>query len=247
MAQLNHGAGVYAGPGTTVRRCELIDNGQHGLLGRGADVVVEDNLIARNNYAGFSSGWSAGGAKFVETTGLVVRANRVEANIGPGLWTDVGARDTLYEGNEVLDNTGAGILHEISYDAVISDNDVTGNGSPDQGWVWGAGIQLANVSNVEVSSNRLEGNVQGIIATKQDRGVEYELCCLMIEGNVLRDTGRTGVSQDVGDPSVYDAQIVFRENVYRGAVVWGWQDDERTWEEWQGFGLDVDGSYQESD
>ncbi len=175
VARLNHGAGVYAGPGTTVRGCELVDNGQHGVLGRGADVVVEDNLIARNNYAGFSGGWSAGGAKFVETTGLVVRDNRVEGNIGPGLWTDVAANDTLYEGNEVRDNRGAGILHEISFDAVIADNEVVGNGSSDQGWVWGAGIQLANVSNVEVRANRLEGNVNGIIATKQDRGDEFEL------------------------------------------------------------------------
>ncbi len=61
---------------------------------------------------------------------------------------------------------------------------------------------------------------------------------------MLIDTGRTGVSQDLGDPSVYDAEIVFDENRYRGDVVWGWQDGERTWEEWQAFGLDVDGSYE---
>ena len=243
VTRLNHGAGVYAGPGTTVQGCELVDNGQHGVLGRGADVLVEDNLIARNNYAGFSSGWSAGGAKFVETTGLVVRGNRVEANVGPGLWTDVGAIDTTYEGNEIVDNTGAGILHEISYDALVSDNDITGNGSPELGWVWGAGIQLANVSNVEVRSNRLEGNVNGIIATKQDRGAEFEPCCLTIERNVLVDTGRSGVSQDVGDQGVYDAEIVFRGNEYSGDVVWGWMDEERSWAEWQDFGNDVDGSY----
>lgn len=242
--RLNHAVGVYAGPGTVVSCNSLVDNGQHGITAKGADVLVERNTISRNNYARFAMGWSAGGAKFVETTDLVVRDNVVVGNIGPGLWTDVGAIDTLYAGNVVIGNRGPGIFHEISYAAVIRDNVVMDNGSPDAGWVWGAGIQLANVSDVEVTGNLLEGNQQGIIGTHQDRGEQYPLRSIDVHDNVVRDSGRTGVSQSIGDQSVYDADLVFRSNHYEGDVIWGWLDSARTWEQWQGFGHDLDGSYE---
>src|SRR5436853_427473 len=40
-----------------------------------------------NNYAGFSQGWEAGGAKSVKTRNLVVRGN-YSHHKGPGLWTE---------------------------------------------------------------------------------------------------------------------------------------------------------------
>ncbi len=240
---LNHSVGLYAGPGATVSCNSLVDNAQHGLVVRGADIVIERNTISRNNFAHFSIGWSAGGTKFVETTGLVVRDNLVTANHGPGLWTDVGAVDTLYEANVVIGNHTAGIHHEISYSAVIRDNIVLDNGSDDLGWVWGAGIQLANVSDVEVTGNVVQGNRNGIIATAQDRGDEFPLGPIDVHDNVIRDSGRTGVSQSIGDQSIYENGLVFRANRYEGDVTWGWLDSERSWEDWQGFGQDVDGTY----
>ena len=84
--------------------------------------------IAFNNYAGYKADWEAGGTKFWATTGLVVRNSCVHHNAGPGLWTDYDNIDTLYEGNIVFSNANDGIKHEISYDAIIRDNIVAGNG-----------------------------------------------------------------------------------------------------------------------
>ena len=66
--------------------------------------------------------WEAGGTKFARTRDLVVRRNFVHHNRGPGLWTDIDNVRTLYEANRVEDNGEAGILHEISYAAVIRNN-----------------------------------------------------------------------------------------------------------------------------
>jgi parallel beta-helix repeat protein len=52
-----------------------------------------------------------------------------------------------YEGNLVEDNEGPGIFHEISYDAEIRINEVSGNGDDDT-WVWGSQILAAASSTV---------------------------------------------------------------------------------------------------
>ena len=58
----------------------------------------------------------------------MVRNNVSRDNIGAGLWTDWESTHVLYEGNWVDGNTGPGIFHEASYDAVIRGNFVARNG-----------------------------------------------------------------------------------------------------------------------
>jgi parallel beta-helix repeat protein len=167
-ARWNHGVGLYMNAGIRIIGGASIDNGQMGLGGVSTGAVVDGIELARNNYAHFSRGWEAGGAKFALSKDLVVRNTCVHDNAGPGLWTDGNNRNVLYEGNKVFDNDGSGIKHEISYDAVIKNNVVARNGRRSDGWLWGSQILIQNSSGVEVYGNVVEvaptyGNAIGMI------------------------------------------------------------------------------------
>src|SRR4030042_4050542 len=108
------GGGVAAGPGWVVRGNHVHHQGQLGVSGSGDDILVEGNEIAFNNTAGVDSHWEAGGRQFVHTRNLVLRNNYVHDNQGAGLWGDGHNIYTLYEGNQVVNNYGPGIAHEIS-------------------------------------------------------------------------------------------------------------------------------------
>ena len=243
----SHGEGVVLRDRSTMDDCWLEGNGQQGLGGQGVGITVQDSVIVRNNRAGFSPGWSAGGAKFALTSGLRVQRNLVLANDGPGLWTDIDCIDTIYADNWVENNSQAGIQHEISGPATITGNRVIGNGSGATGWAWGAGIQVVNSDGVTVRGNHLQANRQGIVGVDQDRGAgargERQLKDLTVEGNWVVDSGQTAVVQDHGDADVYTRGQRFEGNRYEGAVSWGWFDAEVSWPQWQAVGHDLTGSY----
>lgn len=217
-----HGVGVRTGDFTIVRNSYLHHNGQMGItVSGGTDVLIEENEIAFNNVAGFAWGWEAGGGKFTESVGLVVRANHSHDNGGPGLWTDIDARDTVYEDNLVTDNEGPGIFHEISYAAVIRGNIVTGNGFGKPEWLWGAGILIAASSDVEIIDNDVVGNADGIAGIQQERGAgpfgRYLLQNVKVTGNTISmEEGETGVVEDTGADGVFtDRDISFGGNTYK--------------------------------
>jgi len=126
----NHGTGIVVGANGKARGNYVHHQGQMGMKAFGTNPLVEDNEIAFNNTAWFGPGQygEAGATKFVATNGLIVRGNFSHDNDGPGLWTDINNVDCLYEDNIVQDNKWRGIFHEISYDCVIRNNIVTGNG-----------------------------------------------------------------------------------------------------------------------
>jgi hypothetical protein len=222
--RLNHGTGINAGARSQVIGNYVHHNGQKGVGASGEDVLFEQNEIAYNNYARVAWGWEAGGSKFALTTRLVVRRNCVHHNHGPGLWTDIDNRDTLYEKNVSFSNRAAGIFHEISFDAVIRDNIVADNGE-EFAWLYGSQILVSSSSNVTVEGNRVVvsatyGNGIGIVW--QDRGADYAS-----RGNLIRDNdvafrgdraiwqgqpGLTGVAADFA-PATTDA---FAENSMDG-------------------------------
>ncbi len=242
-----HGAAVRTGEATVVRDSFLHSNGQMGLTSAGGtDVLIEGNEISNNNIAGFRWDWEAGGAKFTETVGLVVRDNFAHHNDGPGLWTDIDAYDTVYEGNTVSDNTGPGIFHEISYDAVIRGNTVTRNGFGKAEWLWGAGILIAASRDVAVTNNLVADNADGIAGIQQDRGSgpegPYLLQNVSVTGNdISMRQGQTGVVADTSDFVVSDRNLTFAENTYHSvsgdSYVWG--DDLWDREGWQAVGQGV--------
>ncbi len=241
----NHGVGIAATTGAVVTGNLVYENGQLGVAAKGAGVTFERNEIYGNNTAGFSAGWEAGGSKFAFTSGLVVRDNFVHDNAGAGLWTDIDNIDTRYEGNRVIDNDRMGIFHEISYDAVIIDNEVRGNGFGFDAWLWGAGIAVSTSVNVEISGNLVEGNADGIVGIEQDRSDApasfgpLSLTNLAVHDNVIAGNGGwSGVGQDVGDNSVFTAaNNRFYDNTFdQDDTHFFWLNDPRTYEEWLAYG-----------
>jgi hypothetical protein len=179
--RLIYGVGANIGDNGKIIGNYIHDNGEMGLDGGGANIVVQGNEIARNGYwSGIDMSWEGGGTKFTETTNLLVKDNYSHDNAGNGLWTDINNYKTTYDGNLVINNALGGISHEISYDAVIKNNTVIGNGFNSIGdgtagnpvWLWGGQIQVHNSPNVEVFGNYVNstnaGN--GISLIEEDRG-----------------------------------------------------------------------------
>lgn len=245
----NHGTGIVVSDLAVVRDNVITANGQLGITAYGRDVVVEDNEISTNNTAGFDYSWEGGGSKFKRTQGLQLLDNLVRDNFGPGLWTDIDNVDSVIAGNVVLDNAYIGIFHEISYDAVIRDNLVEGNGFHFTVDLWGAGITVAASPNVEVVGNTVRANAGGIVGIQQNRfdapasfgPVEIEN--LHVHSNVVEmEQGFTGLRQEVGDGSYYTSRNNrFESNQYvlsQDDPAWFyWNDRPITLGEWESLGL----------
>jgi parallel beta-helix repeat protein len=251
----NHGVGVESGSRSVLRNSHIWGQGQLGLSGPGAaDTRVEDNEINGNNACGYEPGWEGGGSKWAFTRNLLVRGNYVHDNHGAGLWTDGDNLYTTFEGNKVEDNAGPGILHEISYDAVIRNNTLRRNALAAAGksiW-WGADIMLNDSQNVEISGNRIDSTVNGLGLVDADRGSgrygTYKVANTDVHDNVFT---LAGVAQAglVGRSSAFlsTAANRFRSNTYYVRSLtgrsWQWQGS-LTKDDWQRYGQDTTGAFQ---
>jgi hypothetical protein len=258
--RLNHGAGIRFGHKTQVLHNRVHDNGQLGIAGSGVNALLEGNEIAHNNYAGYRSGWEAGGTKFAFTEGLVVRNNYVHDNNGPGLWTDIDNVNTLYENNRTTRNKSAGIAHEISYDAVIRNNTVEDDGFNPHGnerpW-WGGGILVIASSKVEVYGNHVTNCMNGIVAVQAKRGpskrlgTPYVVRDLYVHDNII--TQKDGfaaaltVNFSFGDAPFTTWNNRFDHNTYRlsnpNGKYYEWGGVRRNKVEWRAAGQDRDGTW----
>jgi hypothetical protein len=226
----NHFTGIGTGPSSITRGNNVHHNGGFGLTGAGLNILVENNEIAYNNYAGYNSFWGAGGSKWVFTDGLIVRGNFSHHNNGPGLWTDINNINTLYESNRIEDNVRAGIFHEISYAAIIRNNTLKRNGNnwfgsyPTEG-----GISICDSSNVEIYGNELEDNWYGIGGLEDSRRYAegdpahgpWMLQNLSVHNNIIRSISTlpdgccmNGVSSFNGDAPYTSQNNRWEDNNY---------------------------------
>ena len=205
--RLNYAVGIIGVDGSKLIGNYVHDNGQMGLGGFGDNILVQGNEIAKNGYwSGIDVLWEGGGFKFANTDNLVVRGNYSHDNNGMGMWTDIDNIHTLYEDNVVVHNTMGGISHEISYQAIIRNNTLIGNGADDpRSWWWGNEIQIQNSQNVEVYGNRVEmtGGGNGIVLIQQDRGSgtfgTYTTTGNQIHDNIIVDHDGEGYIGGVAD------------------------------------------------
>ena len=253
--RLSHGTGIQLADRSTIERCNVHDNGQKGVGARGADILVENNEIAYNNYAGYDYGWEAGGSKFSRTTNLRVLNNYVHDNLGSGLWTDIDNKNTTYRLNRVDHNAGEGIQHEISYDALIEKNTVRWNGSPPRVSLWSAQIALQNSSNVIVRDNIVvvsAGAGNGITVINQERGAGDYGPRLAVGNQVIHNTvtyegsgGASGLMDTLGNAT----NNLFENNDY--ILKAGGQHFEsrgrKTWQQFRALGNEKQGRQQDSD
>ena len=244
-------------PGDVTRNNRIHHNGRYGISGGyGSDgSVISGNEIAFNNTANHDW-WDAGATKFITTRNLKVLNNHVHDNNGPGLWTDGNNIYTTFDGNRVENNAGSGIIHEISYDAVIRNNTISGNGFSDPYSMGGAGISVSTSLNTEIYGNTVSNNKQGILLVQQgERGAgsygTYQAKNNYVHDNDIRmSRGFTGVHHygitDAG-PLYSTWNNRFESNTYSVSNLlgrwWQWANVERTRLEWQGLGLDLFGEF----
>lgn len=252
----NHGKGIKTGSRMQILGNHVHHQGQMGIAGYGENLLVQDNEIAYNNTAGFTTGWEAGGSKFVRTSGLIVRGNFSHHNDGAGIHADIDNINALIENNRVEDNNWRGIFYEISYKAIIRNNVARRNGFKLPklvGLVDGAGILVSNSRDVEIYGNTVENNRTGIGAYESDRGSGkygvHDLVNLNVHDNtVVQSTGRAaGITQSVGTNAVFTSQNnKFARNTYdlgSTARYFRWMNGDRTTPEWKGYGNDVTGTF----
>ncbi len=252
--RLNHAVGIKTGERTVVSRVHSHHNGQLGIaVSGGSGVVITDSEFDHNNTRGYFWEWEGGGGKFTRTDGLVVQRTFSHDNLGPGLWTDIDAVDTTYEGNTVTDNLGPGIFHEISGSAVIRGNEVTGNGFGKSEWAWGGGILVAASFDVEVADNRVYDNADGIVGIQQERGegplgVRWLARIHVHDNEVRQPSGTIGIVHDVGGVFVIEERdIRFTSNRYiavGGRRAYAWDGAEYDRDGWIALGQDVDGTWE---
>ena len=241
----NAAAGVATGDKVRVLGNLIDHNGQEGFSAHGSGGLYQGNEIAYNNYnLAVDAGWEARGGKAAGTTNLTFKDNYVHDNGGNGLWADTNNIYTTFEDNIVSNNWGAGIYDEISYNATIIGNTVTGNGMPwspgggsRQGWAWNAGIQLRETGALSasarliVSGNTVADNYNGIsLIQSPPSGCpgggagQYGPCNVqnvLVENNWITMTqGATGAYQDGAGNGIFTTQNnVFRDNHYCVASV----------------------------
>jgi hypothetical protein len=167
--------------GTVVRNSELYGNLRNGI-GCGLDgtggVVIENNYI-HDNGSDAELGRGGGGMKFAKADGLVVRNNRIERNVGNGLWCDVDCHSFTARANTVWGNSRKGIFFEIGFGpALIEDNVVTFNNCAASIWdasctsqgsgAPGGGIAINSSVHVTVRNNVLGHNEVAGINVRDD-------------------------------------------------------------------------------
>jgi parallel beta-helix repeat protein len=251
----NRNMGIRIGVKMLVRGNRIVHNaGPHGLGGIGDSAVIVGNEIATNNYLDrFDPGFSAGGFKFVLSTGVVIKSNWIHHNHGMGAWGDIANRNMTFDGNTVEDNTTVGIMYEISYGCKVTNNIARRNGLGDpNNWLYPAGILIAHSPDCEVANNTLDGNVHGIIGIQQNRTDDmvygpHTLKNLWVHDNTVTHSGSgfaAGVGADYGDPFGAAANNKFDRNQYTTAATapFAWAGGGQSWSAWRGYGEDAAGT-----
>lgn len=256
----NHYAGIETGPGSTADTNFVHHNGVFGFIGSGNPLVV-NNEIAYNNTVFGDPFWGAGGSKWVYADGLIVRGNFSHHNLGPGLWTDINNINVLYENNRVEDNARGGIMHEISYGAIIRNNQIARNGTAHlyAGWPTEGGIAIVDSANVEVSGNTLVDNWGGIAALQDDRSVAnpdqnhgiWEVRNLNVHDNTVTSTAAiqqgAGMNGLVGPAALFSSMgNAWRTNHYilgANPNYFMWAAGGIAEAAWKAAGQDVSGTF----
>ena len=131
-----------------------------GIVGNGIDDgLIERTHIVDANWAGFNAAPNSAGMKILRTQDVTVRDNVVEGTASSGIWFDESVAGFRATGNRVTGGTSWGIMAELSGDGVIADNWLVDNRE---------GINLYNVSDVDVVNNLVEGTADASIIVRQD-------------------------------------------------------------------------------
>ena len=96
--EYNHGTGIRTYNGMYIYNNIVNNNGKLGIGGYGIGILLQNNQVYSNNYAGYSYYWEAGGVKFSYSQNVTFRYNYSHDNGGPGFWADVNCQQVVCEG-----------------------------------------------------------------------------------------------------------------------------------------------------
>ena len=160
----------------------------------------------------------------------------------------------MYESNKVVNNVGAGIVHEVSYMAKISNNIVKGNANVPTPSLWFSQIVLANSQNVEVYGNTVEvpsGGANAIGLVNEPRGTGSQGVWVAannyIHNNAITFLGRggaTGLESHPGSPDATGNRFDYNTYILAagGTVHWMWLN-RMNWKSFVAAGEEGHGVY----
>ncbi|MEO6858664.1 MAG: right-handed parallel beta-helix repeat-containing protein [Solirubrobacteraceae bacterium] len=215
-------AGIYVRSGSetavsmTITGGRVTGSGSLGIGGGGVPHLTITGVEIDHNGASANCDFEGGGFKGINH-GSRFTNNYVHDNNCVGVWYDINAANNEIDHNRVDNNRDGGIFYEISQDAWIHNNEVSGNGADACSWLWGAGIGIASSFNVQVYDNSLRGNCNGIAGTQQDRTDStppaHLLANLNIRDNRVLGPGKTAVAVAADDGAdLTTRNIVFANN-----------------------------------
>jgi parallel beta-helix repeat protein len=116
-------AGYFRGDGLVIRNSLISDTGTEGIYVIGSsDVLLERNIIRRNNIEQLTGYYPAAVKIFNQTRRVTCRDNLViEQPYSNGIWYDVGNRDAVFA-NNWIEGALVGFFFEISRGATVAGN-----------------------------------------------------------------------------------------------------------------------------
>jgi len=173
----------------------IFDNGQLAIQGGGrntdgltvAGVELDHNGFTDATYStrNVACRFGAGGIRF-KADDVTIRNSNIHDNACQGVWSSLGANSVRVVDNRVDDNWDEGILVDITANAVVQGNEVSGNGLQDTsatpklpcGSIFGQGAGISvntsgqthtDTGTVDVGANTVTGNCNGITGVDQVR------------------------------------------------------------------------------
>jgi parallel beta-helix repeat protein len=143
-------AGYFRGDGLIIRNSLVSDTGTEGIYVIGSsDVLLEKNIIRRNNVRQLTGYYPAAVKIFNQTRRVTFRDNLIiEQPYSNGVWYDVGNRDGVIV-NNWIEGANDGFFFEISRGATVAGNVFVRNDK---------GVRVLNSADVHVYNNTFVDN-----------------------------------------------------------------------------------------
>jgi|GEM_PF-1939832 len=259
----NSGVGVNVGSGMTVRNNRIYNNFQAGISGIGDDnnflwdVTIDSNEVYGNadalyaySLSQLNTNYHEGGLKLTRARRLKIINNNFHDNGGIDIYCDIKCDDVLIDNNDVTNSTGryhpGGIVYELSTNATISNNRITGSSTQPSNWEVKL-IMIMESNNVVVENNTIRaGNTTGnkvwALGMRAITERPESLFDVTVRGNTVyadRATVRIGSA----DP--LPSSIRYSNNTYvqnGGSINFRDNGSSQGWNGWRADGRDVSGS-----
>lgn len=231
------GLRIYNFNNATVRRTVANHNGGRGTeVGRGTNLLLEDNETSFNNWRGFSGGYTGhnvAGAKHLRIHGAVYKNQIAIDNKARGFWLDFDSQDVLFDGLIMLGNLEAGIGVEANQGPIVIKNSAICNNT-----TYG-GIISSNSENVTVTDNviynntntqhRWYGAAHSRTVNNWETGQTYSLYAKnwTIRGNIIAGTSSGQRLMYVTDSpaDLFINSLTANDNIYWNPVIGGFRAD----------------------